>query len=238
MNSYRCSQCGLANWVTSEFCKRCKSPNPQYVFTQQTAEYANQAQHGDYANGQNYAPQNYNAYQPSPDFSAPPPPNAFGSDTGTANYTGNYGQYQQTNYQRPPFRGQNSNYLSDSEQDELRTAEKQIRNAWISGVVVCSFTVIVAFIFSAISSKELAMIASPLEIMISAVVFGGLTIGVYCKSRACAVILCGLFILDKIITFAATGRYSGGLLAFVFIYYFAYGIQGTFTYYKLTKGRS
>lgn len=71
--------------------------------------------------------------------------------------------------------------------------------------------------------------------LLSVVIFGGLTIGVYFKSRACAVLLCVLFILDKILTFASTGKFGGGLLAFIFIYYFLYGIQGTFTYQKLRK---
>lgn len=237
MNSYRCAQCGLTNWVTTEFCKRCKSPNPNFVYTQQTAQYANHAPHNGYGNQPNYAPQNYNPFQPQPDFSAPPPPNAFGNETGTANYGANYGHYPQNGYQNQPFHGYNQNYLSDSEQLELKTAQKQIRNAWVSGAIVSGITILFAFIFSAMSSKEVELIASPLEMIITAIIFGGLTIGVYCKSRACAVILCGLFLLDKIVTFAATGKFSGAILTFVFIYYFAYGIKGTFTYRRIMKGR-
>lgn len=233
MNSYRCAQCGLTNWTTTEFCKRCKSPNPNFVYTHQTAQYADHAQHNGYGNQPNYAPQNYNPFEQQPDFSAPPPPNAFGNETGTANY----GHYPQNGYQNQPFHSYNQNYLSDSEQQELKTAQKQIRNAWVSGAIVSGITILFAFILSAMSSKEIELIASPLEMIITAIIFGGLTIGVYFKSRACAVILCGLFLLDKIVTFAATGKFSGAILTFVFIYYFVYGIKGTFTYRRIMKGR-
>lgn len=125
MNSYRCSQCGLTNWATTEFCKRCKSPNPQFVYNQQTAAYAGNSQYDGFAQqqnqtqqnyqqpnyqSQNYAPtnysqinydqQNYSNYQ-QPNYSAPPPPNAFGNEAGTANYAGNYMQNEFQNYQTP-----------------------------------------------------------------------------------------------------------------------------------------
>ena len=102
-------------------------------------------------------------------------------------------------------------------------------------MLICALSFLVAILFSAVSSSKAELPATPIEILISVFLFGGLTIGVYFKSRACAILLGGLFVLDKIITWAYTGKMSGAILAFVFIYYFAYGIQGTFTYRRLKK---
>lgn len=238
MNSYRCSQCGLTNWTTTEFCKRCKSPNPNFVYTQQTAQYADHAQHNGYGNQPNYAPQNYNPFQPQPDFSAPPPPNAFGNETGTANYGANYGHYPQNGYHNQSFRGYNQTFLSDQEQNELSEAEKQIKSAWVSGVVICVITAIVGVLRGTVfnNGTEEATFES-IGMLISVFIMGGLTFGIYFKSRACAVILCGLFVLDKVVTFAATRQVGGILIAIILIYYLGYGIKGTFTHYNLTKGR-
>lgn len=123
MNSYKCSQCGLTNWVTAEFCKRCKSPNLQFGYNQQTAAYANNPRFDGYAQQQNsyaqqnqqpnYQPQNYTpathsqtssaqqnyaGFPQQNDYSAPPPPNTFGAAAGTANYQGDYRQVEQQFY--------------------------------------------------------------------------------------------------------------------------------------------
>jgi len=221
--------------VTTEFCKKCKSPNPQFVYTQQTAAYANNPQYDGYSNQQNYnqqnyAPQNYNAYQPQPDFSAPPPPNAFGNSAGTANYNQNQQNYYQHQYY------QQTQSLSPDEQRELDEAKKQIKNAWIGGVILCVISLIVSVIWLGNSRSEEA-IAEGIGLLIFVVIMGGLTLGVYFKSRACAVIICSLYALDKILTFASGNKTSGIIGFIIFMYYFIYRIKRTFTNYLLTKGR-
>lgn len=220
MKSYKCLQCGLTNWTTDEFCKRCQNPNPYF------------SQINSFNEGQNFAAAG--SYQQSsiPNYSSPPPPNFFGNAAGTANENYN----NQNNYgNRPPFRSA-ANFQSPEITEEFTKANKQIRNAWICGVIVCVITTAVALAFSMVSSsKDAELPAAPLEMLFGVVIYAGLTIGVYFKNRGCAIAICALFILDKILAVASTGKFSGGILAFVFIYYFAYGIQGTFTYHKLKK---
>lgn len=237
MNSYKCSQCGLTNWVTTEFCKKCRLPNPQFVYTQQTAAFASNPQSDGYSNQQNYHQQDYNFYQSQTDFSAPPPPNAFGNAAGTATY----GQYQQTSYGQQTFRGYNQNYLSDSDQMELQKAQRKIRKAWVAGAVVTGLTVLAAVIFSIIVSDQargqLKTVGSSPELILSAIIFGGLSIGVYRRSRVCALLICTIYILEKIWTIAVTGKIAGILIGLLFIYYFVGGVQGTFDYHRIMKNR-
>lgn len=229
MNNYKCIQCGLVNWTSQEFCKRCQLPNPYLNQPMQTVEFSQNATQA------NFSAQPMPPVRAMPDYSVPPPPNVFGTSAGTAT-TEAFSQFPQTAFaNRPPIRATYEPVYSPEDLENLRTAEKQIRNAWICGVVICALSLLFAIIFSAVSSSKAELPATPFEILISVVLFGGLTIGVYFKSRACAILLCVLFIVDKIITWAYTGKMSGAMLAFVFIYYFAYGIQGTFTYRRLKK---
>ncbi|MCD9187704.1 MAG: hypothetical protein LUM44_14890 [Pyrinomonadaceae bacterium] len=237
MNSYKCSQCGLTNWVTTEFCKKCKSPNPQFVYTQQTAAFTDDPQYDGYSNQQNYQQQNYDPYRNPTDYSAPPPPNAFGNSAGTANY----GQYQPTNYGQQPYQGYDQSYLSDSDRLELQNAQRKIRKAWIAGAVVTGLSLLVAVLFSILVSGQtrgqLKTVGNSSELILSAIVFGGLSIGIYRRSRICAALLCTIYILEKIWTIAVTGKVAGIAIGLLFIYYFVGGVQGTFDYHRIMKGK-
>jgi hypothetical protein len=237
--SYKCAQCGLVNWTIDDYCKRCGVPNP---FLAQTAQGGG-AQAFAPQNANNFAPPNANNFAPPnnawtppappvrtmPDYASPPPPNVFGAGVGTTSVEG-FGGYQN----RPPVRDFNQQAQSPEFEENLKKAEKEIRNAWICGIIVCVISTLVAVLMASMSSPSKMMIASPLEIMFGVVIYGGLTLGVMFKNRVCAILLCALFILDKIVMIA-NGQMSGIILAVVFIYYFALGIQGTFAYHKLKK---
>lgn len=232
MNSYKCAQCGLTNWKTSEFCKRCGIQNPYLNQSFQPNNFQAAVVQNNISAQPQFSPQ----VPVMPDYASPPPPNVFGSSAGAASMNEINRQYSPDfRTDRPPIRDFNQANYSPVNAEELKTAEKHIRNAWVCGIVVCSMTALIVVIMAATASSLNIIAASPGEMFFSLVLFAGLTTGVYFKSRVCAVLLCGLFILDKILTFAQTGKMSGAIMAFVFIYYFAYGIQGTFTYHKLTK---
>ncbi len=227
MKSYKCLQCGLMNWVTDEFCKRCQSPNPHLDQNFQSGSF-------DAVNSQNYAVAGSYGQTSMPDYSTPPPPNVFGNAAGTAAADENFNDQNSYYANRPPIRNAN-NFHSPEIADKLAAAEKQIRNAWISGLIVCVITTITALVVSTMNTENTIVPATPFEMMFTVFIIGGLTVGVYFKNRGCAIALCVLFIIDKIATFAATGKFSGVILTLIFIYYFAYGIQGTFTYHILKK---
>ncbi len=70
--------------------------------------------------------------------------------------------------------------------------------------------------------------------MLDAVVFGGIAIGIYRRSRICAVAALVLFILEKILQLAESGLGILGIgIAGFFIVLFLIGIKGTFAFHKL-----
>ena len=253
MSSYKCPQCGLINWNTAETCKRCAAPNP-FLSNSIPANFQSQApaqntqmySQGSPAQNQSstypqerHPPQNAPGYyqqQPqyaaaSPNYSAPPPPNVFGASAGQAENVG-AGNWQQPVAQYRPYQQQ---YQDPEFEQKLAEANKHIRNAWITGVVVCVITVVFSLLITALAPKDIEMSVPLPFILFAVLIYGGLSFGVYSKNRACAVILLCLFILDKIAQFAESGKFQGAIVAFIIIAYFAYGVKGTFDYHKLTK---
>ena len=229
MKSYKCVECSLTNWTTADVCKRCQSPNPySNQFVQANSFSPNQTQ---------VLARPMPSGRAMPDYFVPPPPNVFGASVGTmaASPVECSSVSPPMPAKRPPIRHAFQSDFSPEDFENLKKAEKEIRHAWIAGAIVCGISLAVAALFTAVSSSKDMLPASPLEIFISVIIIGGLTIGVYFKSRACVILLCGLFILDKIVTWALTGKMGGVFLSVVIMYYFALGIQGTFTYHKLKK---
>jgi hypothetical protein len=120
------------------------------------------------------------------------------------------------------------------ESEELQKANKSIKNAWVTGVISGSLTLIASMILAPLA---LEMLNVPAMLITAAIVFG-LSYGVYRKSRTCAVILLSFYALDKIVFYIDSGRMAGIVVTLIFIYYFAKGIEGTFTYHRLMRGQS
>ncbi len=108
---------------------------------------------------------------------------------------------------------------------------KRIRNAWVTGIISGSITLI--FTLIAMNGDQL-MGFSVWNLSDVALIFG-LTFGIYKKSRTCAVVMLAYFLISKIIIISQTGSFNGSLLAIVFIYYYVYGVIGTFAYHKHLK---
>lgn len=108
---------------------------------------------------------------------------------------------------------------------------KRIKNAWITGIISGTITLI----FTLIAMNGNQLMGFSIWNLSDVVLIFGLTFGIYKKSRACALAMLAYFILSKIIIIAQTGSYNGGILAIVFIYYYVYGVIGTFAYHKHLK---
>ncbi len=105
---------------------------------------------------------------------------------------------------------------------------KNIRNAWIAGLISASITLI--FVLLAISGK-VYLGFSEWEFFDVALLLG-LAFGIYKKNRVCAVLMCLYFIAAKIVIFYETGHVSGILMGSLFIYFYVQGARATFAYHK------
>ena len=105
---------------------------------------------------------------------------------------------------------------------------KKIKSGWVAGVVSISVTMI--FILWSFFGTEIMGINA--WGLIDVALMGGLTFGVYKKSRTCAVLLLAIFALNKIIMWMEAGTPTGWIMAFAFMYYFYQGVAGTFQYHR------
>ncbi|MDI1260282.1 hypothetical protein [Aquabacterium sp.] len=111
---------------------------------------------------------------------------------------------------------------------------KKIKNAVFAGLLSAAVTLV--FTVIAMNGTSLAGF-TPWQ-MIDVVLILGLTFGIHRRSRVCAVAMLGYFIVSKIVIVAETGKFSGGFLSVVFLYYYAQGAIGTFEYQKLRKAQA
>lgn len=105
---------------------------------------------------------------------------------------------------------------------EIQTAEKQIKGAWIAAFISAGVTLLFALLSIGGSIFDAILVA-------------GLGFGIMKKSRVCAVIIFVYFLASKIYIWSLAGNVNGWWMALLFLYYFGAGIQGTFTYHRLTK---
>jgi hypothetical protein len=115
-------------------------------------------------------------------------------------------------------------------------ALKHIRNAWVAGLFSALITVI-----AMLASMSGDSITPGLEVNVTAMVdvaiVLGLCIGVFRKSRLCAVGLLAFFVLSKIIMSAQGAEMNvfGALIAVLLVYLFYQGVRSTWAY-GLMKG--
>ena len=108
----------------------------------------------------------------------------------------------------------------------------KIRNAWVAAVISGCITLVVT-LFAIFGSSIMGFTAW--ELIDVALIFG-LAFGIYRKSRICAVLMLLYFVASKILIMAEGGSASSGIvMALVFLYYFALGVQGTFQLHRLVK---
>jgi hypothetical protein len=231
MNNYRCPQCGLLNWATTDQCKRCRLPNPATGQTQfspspampntMIAATSPTVAQMPFAPSPNYQnPQNYQT--------APPP---FQSQRAGSYAAHNTSQYV-NNYEPQ------NNYQTNS--DEIKKAEKYAKSGWIGGVVWASLlgfaTVVFMMLPAAMKSslpndptQDFALVSKVMVFILGGmtILIGGLSYGVKRKSMACAVILAVIALLGVInsVSEKLPGAVIFGLLMFSLFAMAASGIN-------------
>lgn len=109
---------------------------------------------------------------------------------------------------------------------------KNIRNGWIAAIV--SGVMTIAIMILAITTGTLANlfdIWTSLDVILIFV----LAFGIYKKSRTAATIMFVYFLASKIWIVVETGRASGLLMGFIFLYFYFQAMVATYQYHKLRK---
>ncbi|KAI9134593.1 serine/threonine-protein kinase [Acaryochloris sp. CCMEE 5410] len=129
-----------------------------------------------------------------------------------------------------PSQPQQSPPPLQSSAHELEEANRQIKTAWIAGIVLAVLTFLIGILSGSDTSFWL------IDVVISA----GLTFGIYKKVRACAVLMLIYYILGRLLWVSAALESGEGVnpaaigLGGAFIYFYVQGVKGTYTHHRLT----
>ena len=108
---------------------------------------------------------------------------------------------------------------------------KKIRNAWIAALVSAGVTLVVALL--ALAGNHVGPFTG--GELVDVVFILALAFGISRRSRTCAVIMFGYFLVSKILLIRQTGQAGGLFMGIAFLYFYAMGVAGTFEYHKLRK---
>jgi len=109
---------------------------------------------------------------------------------------------------------------------------KKIRNAWIAGLISAGMTCVVTLL----AIFGVSLMGFTAWQLLDVVLILGLTLGIYKKSRVCAISMLAYFVASKIMIVSETGRPNGLVTGLIFVYYYWQGVMGTFAYHRLKKG--
>jgi hypothetical protein len=131
-----------------------------------------------------------------------------------------------------PYKAPNASLEVTTPEKVDQAIAKKIKNAWIAGLISAGITLVLVLVavLGGISIAGVdAWAFGDLAIVLA------LTYGVYRKSRVCAILLFGFFVLNKAVMWGTAGNVSGLPLALVFMWFYGQGIVGTFQYHKLQR---
>jgi hypothetical protein len=114
----------------------------------------------------------------------------------------------------------------------LKEAKNKIELAWIAGV----FSGILTLVFIILSQAGYYKLNWLIDIwsLIDVCLVFALSFGIYKKSRICAVAMASNFILNQALL-AINFKIMPSLLSLIFLFIYISGIQGAFTYQKLSR---
>ena len=108
---------------------------------------------------------------------------------------------------------------------------KKIRQAWIAALISAGITCI----FSVLGMVGVGSLGFGAGNLLDVALMLGLAYGIRRNSRVCAVLMLVYFLISKYLMFKASGQFSGGIMAVIFMWFYAQGIVGTFEYHKRLK---
>jgi hypothetical protein len=118
--------------------------------------------------------------------------------------------------------------LSDAELEVPDDIAKKIKNGWMAGLV----SVAITLVFILISLFGTSILGIDAWAFLDVAVMAGLSFGVFKKSRTCAVLLLGFFLLNKVIMWMESGSATGLPLTLIFFWFFIQSVIGTFQYHR------
>jgi len=113
----------------------------------------------------------------------------------------------------------------------LKEAESQIKLAWQAGIVSGTTTLI--FVLLSLAGYDFTGFIDASALIDVCLIFG-LSFGIYKKSRIAAVLMLVYFAFNQAWIIIEIKRFPG-IISWVFLILFLRGVQGTFTYPKLSK---
>ena len=112
-------------------------------------------------------------------------------------------------------------------------ALKHIKQAWVAGVISAGITLLVILV-AASGSTVVAELGVDWWGLVDVGLILGLSLGIYKKSRICALLMFTYFVGSKIGLWVTVGDVRGVPMAILFGYFFFQGIRGTFAYHSLS----
>lgn len=245
MSTYKCSQCGFLDWITSPACKKCGAINPDAPLE----AILHHSSAPDKTEKKPFQKSDQSAIAHRSSFAAPthlsiPKPGESAAQM-SAFLAGSAHQGEASSEKLKTIAKVRSlavevecdqrdepSVRSLEYQSEMAVAERRIQYAWMCGIAICLGSAALLSVESAMKTLDMG---TKTAMFIEIGIFALLTIGVYCRWRVCSVALFVLFILDKIVTVAQTRNYVIGFVALLLAYVLFLGVRGTSTYHRLAE---
>jgi len=133
-------------------------------------------------------------------------------------------------FEENPYQAPHVNVDTETAPEIPSKVLSRIKGGWIAGIVSATITLI--FILIAMNGTNMPLSLDAWSFIDVALIYI-LSFGIYKKSRTAAVLLFLLFLANKILMVIESGRFQGGLMALIFLYFYFMAIVGTFQYHHI-----
>jgi hypothetical protein len=116
----------------------------------------------------------------------------------------------------------------------IQKARSLIRGAFICGIISSVITLIATSVAVAKGNYQFSGMPISILTFIDVFLMVGLTIGIFLKSRVCAVLMLAYFAWCKYVQLGGMNAFAL-LSGLVFLYFYAQGVRGAFAYHSAMK---